>query len=854
MRKKSIYHLSLILAAMCCTLIQYSASAKQVQPDVAKQVANHFYNELCSHAGLTQAQDLVLAYGGDLAGENYPADVLYIYTPVDQIGFVLVSGDDTAQPILGYSLSSAFDPADIPVNMQKWLDQYRNELLYALENELEPSLETANQWEQLYKGTWEYVATENSGAGPLLSTTWNQDGPYNLFCPGGSVTGCVATAMAQVMKYWEHPTKGTGNKSYVEGDYGVLSADFGSTIYYWSSMPNNASTGTPAGKVAMAYAISHCGIAVEMDYSPEGSGAYDHMVENAWKTYFDYDPNLSLQAKIWYTNTEWDSLLHLELDNDRPIYYSGSGTGGGHAFVCDGYSGNYYHFNWGWGGSSDGYFLLTGMTPGSTGAGGGTGGGYNNGQAAILGVQPNPSPSPNLDLSQSFQLNPDPLIAYGANFTASTTVKNYSTNTPFYGKIGLAMYQKSDSSLVGYLDSINVSINPGNTKPVSFTKAMQLLPGEYVAKIVYKPISNTVWTPVDGSIFANNNNFYVGQVNPIGLLGISVSEDHLPQYTPFTVDITLGPTFPDFNGEISVDLYSFDGAYIMQLKKKTNVSIDFIGNTHLTFNCNGLSIDPGQYRIGVRSKKNGQNWELVNPATGINFPLIQLVPPAFLPDGYENNNSVAAAYQLSTNFANGAWQYKTTGTTIHSGTDQDFFRVNLPAGYTYTLSPRLQDSNNSNDGEDYAIDALWSYRINSGSWSQPYDDIVIAPGMNFTVAGGNTLYFFITPYFQGQKGNYAFEIQATRTATSSAMEPLANDAASIYPNPADQETTIQLQDSNTSIQTLSIFSLDGKRLRHFSDVQSHTKQIQTGDLPNGYYRMIVDTEYGTWTGPLLIQH
>ena len=202
--------------------------------------------------------------------------------------------------------------------------------------------------------------------GPLLVTTWDQIAPYNALCPsdpnarpdcnGRVLTGCVATAMAQIMKYHEHPPQGVGSHSYTHSTYGTLSANFGDATYQWSNMPPALTAESSSDVATLMY---HCGVAVEMDYGAEGSSPTKD-VPNALSTYFGYDQSIKHIYQSNYKSDDWYTILRTELDAGRPIYYSGDNGVDGHAWVCDGYnSENHFHFNWGWGGDylNDAWFL-----------------------------------------------------------------------------------------------------------------------------------------------------------------------------------------------------------------------------------------------------------------------------------------------------------------------------------------------------------------------------------------------------------------------------------------------------------------------------------------------------------------
>ena len=207
---------------------------------------------------------------------------------------------------------------------------------------------------------------------PLLETKWSQHEPYNNLCPmdgsNRSVTGCVATAMAQIMKYWEYPAQRTVSiPAYTTQTRKIsIPAITGTTTYNWNDMKNITSEYTTDPQcTAVATLMYHCGAAIKMDYKSSSSGASGLDAIKAIATYFDYDMRIKLMDRRDYDDSAWHALLRTELDAGRPVYYSGQGSGG-HAFVCDGYrSDNYFHFNWGWGDIADGWFLTSALNPGS---------------------------------------------------------------------------------------------------------------------------------------------------------------------------------------------------------------------------------------------------------------------------------------------------------------------------------------------------------------------------------------------------------------------------------------------------------------------------------------------------------
>jgi len=201
----------------------------------------------------------------------------YIFS-TENNGYVIVAGDDRVIPILGYSEDGTFDPNNIPPNMQKWLEGYKSEIRYVVENNIAATAEIQSEWQMLQSGGGIKAPSLADAVAPLLTTKWDQSPYYNDLCPGtGSnkaVTGCVATAMAQVMKFHNYPTTGTGFHSYNSANYGTLSANFGGTTYNWTNMPNQlTSSSSSTQKTAVATLMYHCGVSVDMMYSAQSSGA-----------------------------------------------------------------------------------------------------------------------------------------------------------------------------------------------------------------------------------------------------------------------------------------------------------------------------------------------------------------------------------------------------------------------------------------------------------------------------------------------------------------------------------------------------------------------------------------------------
>ena len=337
------------------------AQANPVSVSKAKLVGQQFVQ---ANFDMTrQAGDLTLVY----TGTSTRGEACFYVFNVGNEGFVMVSADDVYRPIVGYSDEGAFDAQNINPELNYML----NELISFRSGKLtgEPAPAVASEWKQVTeRGT---LMSFNGGRANnyLVQTRWNQDYPYNYYCPvgnggpGGHVyAGCVASAMSQMMKYWNYPLKGVGSHSYsyyVPGTgNGPWSANFGDTTYDWDNMPNTINNNSPQVQIdAIATLMYHCAVAVDMQWSVDGSGAFSQDVPQRISQYFSYTNQAVFRSRDNYTYENWANMLKESFDMGWPLYYSGQGPDGGHAFVCDGYNdANLYHFNFGWGGSGDGWF------------------------------------------------------------------------------------------------------------------------------------------------------------------------------------------------------------------------------------------------------------------------------------------------------------------------------------------------------------------------------------------------------------------------------------------------------------------------------------------------------------------
>lgn len=281
----------------------------------------------------------------------------------EELGFVIVANDDQFPAVIGYSCSSF----DVMPPAVEWY-------LKASDHAMQSVAAGATRYTPVPP-----PAEYPDSLGPLLTTTWNQGTPYNNLCPGGNgsnsslyPSGCVATALSQIMCYHKYPEVGIGEHQYsfkpASGDGRILSANFGATHYAWDKMLDYyKSKYSDEEAEAVATLMLHCGVAVDMNYTSSGSGAYGVEASQALKRYFGYNKATRLYDRDYYSVEQWMQIIYRELNQRRPIYYDGVSEGsGGHAFVLDGYNAaGLIHVNWGWGGSKNGYFDIALLNPGS---------------------------------------------------------------------------------------------------------------------------------------------------------------------------------------------------------------------------------------------------------------------------------------------------------------------------------------------------------------------------------------------------------------------------------------------------------------------------------------------------------
>lgn len=494
-------------------LLPYYALAAEVSEQEALTIAYNFFNApIVSNTGkkISRVQRNVRK----VSNKSIGGQQLYIYNAENGNGYVIISADDCARPILGYSETGTIDENNIPTNFQYWLNEYNREISWAKTNGLVPSEEIQQEWNVLRTGQKRTQASIT--VPPLLKTEWSQDAWYNSLCPYDSqvgkycLTGCVATAMAQIMKYWNHPKHGKGIAFYTDFVYGFQFADFENTYYAWDKMPNDLNIFSSSQNItAVAELMYHCGVSVEMNYGTDASGAHSWSVPDAVKNHFGYDERTSLISKNYVSPDKWELMILEELLEGRPVYYSGGGMRGGHAFVCDGYNGDHkFHINWGWDQGLDGYYALSALQatilliPVS--------GDYSTNQQALFYMQPRKDTVDRylLEINDTIILeNTNPIIL-GDTVRFAAQIKNYGF-IDYNGRIYTKLYDPNyDVTRIDSTDIITIRRNSWIEQSLITSIPHNCTAGHYHIEICYRDTVGEI-VPINDTFYFNISFFDV---------------------------------------------------------------------------------------------------------------------------------------------------------------------------------------------------------------------------------------------------------------------------------------------------------------------------------------------------------
>lgn len=556
-------------------------------------------------------------------GRNADTEPFYIYN-MGNDAFVIVSGDDAVEPILGYSMDGPFYTENVPENIRYWLGTLTAPLQLPLEGE--------------GRSTFPILSPRGGSrvsVAPLLTCQWDQGTPFNDQCPNyqgyRSASGCVATALTQIMYYHRWPEKAQGgSKNYITYTYGIPQ-DFtytGTTFDYSKMLPYYYQGKYTEEQAAEVAKLTHAvGVAVEMDYAPEGSGAHSMDIGNAFIKYFNYDRNIHYVLRDFFTLGEWLDMIKEEISAGRPICYAGTSASIGHQFIFDGYDENdMVHINWGWAGMSDGYFRLSVLAPSAVGTGGGsvTSGGFVFNQGMWLGMQPPTEGSKpmsfyiteeaNMTVSKTSLLTGETITCALPNY--------YNGSVDFDGAIGLVLTADDGTQYV--LDQkpekrgsgFGLGSKNGNALEMTGAIPADLADGNYVLSFATKATEEPNWSRIrcrDGFndrylVNAEGGKLTLTQaVLPPNATG-TLTSDHAI-YTrcrcQFTAKLT-NTTTSEFFGIAHVGIYKMEDGQpkLIALCGENQVSLPVGQETEVVFKAsiegyNGNTVERGDYKACV---------------------------------------------------------------------------------------------------------------------------------------------------------------------------------------------------------------------------------------------------------------
>ena len=467
------------------------------------------------------------------AASTKGSSAYYVFNVGENGGFVIVAGDDSMTEILGYAERGNFDLANAPSNVRWWLGQYEK----AANETIGVSLKSVQRRADEPK---EEIA-------PFITTTWGQNEPYNAQCPkinGTScVTGCVATAMSQVMNYYQWPETTSEIAAYTTITNQIVMTKLDATSFNWNNMTSDD----------IARLMLYTGQAVGMDYGIESSGAYDARIPGAMIGKFGYDNGARIAYRNGYQNSAWETLIYNELKEGRPVIYGGQSGAGGHSFICHGYRDNMFYINWGWNGWYDGYFALTALNPDGTGA-------YSRDQTAIIGIQKpvggEAPTSPKVTVTK-MSITSDATVSRNSsadNFTGiciECTLQNSFINDQTV-QIGYALYQGTEQKQVLSYGEVNLTPSNSVTSTSTMSFGSALANGTYRIVPVYRENESSDWIADEGSDYRYVETVVADNTLTMKVMPDAAHDERLVFEVISTSEAAVRATNTDIGGDIVI--------------------------------------------------------------------------------------------------------------------------------------------------------------------------------------------------------------------------------------------------------------------------------------------------------------
>lgn len=844
----------LMLALTCVTL-----QARPVDQETAKRLGQSFVKANFEFTRQSDQLNLVQTAYSDRGEACY-----YIFN-VGNTGFVILAADDNYRPIIGYSDKGVFNLDDMAPALVDYLEVVRQGVMSAAQAS-SPKPSIAADWAMLEKSG--RLVSRHGGREDvfLVQTTWNQNYPYNYFCPEGEggpgghcYAGCVATAAAQLMKYWDHPLQGRGSHTYFPEDhpeYGPLTVNFGEATYDWENMPNSISANSPIEQIeAVAQLIYHVGVCVDMNYRPTSSGAVTGMLCQTMPAYFYYTDQMDNLYRDNYTHEDYMKLVINSIDMNWPMVH----RGGGHAYVLDGYNDNdMVHFNWGWSGSSDGWFNIDEH-------------GYTDGESVIYNYVPEEiyAATPNMPTNMTVEPSNDNSLSATVSWTNPTlTMTNAALDA-----IDQIVVERNGQ--VVYTED---NVTPGATMSIVdetvpyydvFDYAVYAITeGRYgasakVEKVLVSPTCD--WKIImQSSAFQGWNGGYVSLYSTTGkeIQRFTISNS-VPSTVTFPMPVGMGGfgwTAPAYN--------------------VSNMSIvikDSESNTVFTYQGSSSNMNEGFFL----EVNNGCGHELVNQA------------PYQLRAEKEDENAV-----LTWNFDGAEPEY---GFNIYRdeqlygfSTEMRFVDENMTAGHCYTVTALGLggETDHSNEtcasaGDCMGATNFWfeytgnSYKIKL-LWDKPEPSTGLSGYYLYRKQGEDGTYERIkligssatsyTDNTANQEGDYYYRLYAYYSATDCTSAPASvkydpnlfylkvyysptevteNEAqkVNLFPNPADQTINIEAE----GMTHISVYDMLGQFV-YDAEIEGDMTKLNVSEWNNGIYLIRIQSAQGQLSRRVSIVH
>ena len=653
---------------LLCNFFSLFIFAEEVPLSEARNWAQIFFqNQIGTRAGNVQL-DMVWD-GEDIHSRGNEQPTFYVFNRTDSKGFVIVSGEDLVNPLIGYSFTNEFKIEDLPENIRHWLKGKRYEI-----NQIRNKAELAPLG---MKAAW---STSAHDVGKVIkqykTAKWNQGEPFNILCPideytgRRSVTGCTATAFAIILRAHEWPNAGIGTVDGYEytdkhGKKFTIGAHKLGQKYNWDKMPldlDNFSGNEEKNQVAQL--MVDCGYMVKSMYSSGETGGYVFEAAKSLSKHLQYSPNLDYEERNYYASDDWHRMLHKELNENGPIFYSGSSKAGGHAFVLDGYtSKEYFSVNWGWGGHCDGYYILSLLNPEDQGIGGDPNGdGFNFGQAAVLGLKKAQKDEVRTKYPNFFAFNYIlgnageeklflGLVSTTDNFSTGSVVgidhfcfiNQSNNNVDLEWNIG-QFNSEGELKGVTYTNALEVNNFPaGNLigyQSFSVNIPAKIAKGDYLAG-TYRPKGATEWKEMKGGknvqsrisldggdVVTNTDVLVLGKDDSYEVEdGIQTNAKEIKLNKSFLVSSGVIINVPrnSFKGKISVGVFNKDNQFkYLASEDIQNVNTPIAMGRSFSTQINCLlqkTISEGDY-LAICYLEEGKTWRRIKPLTDVTGKII----------------------------------------------------------------------------------------------------------------------------------------------------------------------------------------------------------------------------------------